>query len=494
MTAASSFPDPVYQRTVLAPAFEGVRIHFADSMHRIDRAHLVMLRETGILTEDQAGMIAQALMDIRAQTAIDQLEYTGEYEDYFFLVEAELARRLGELGGLLHTARSRNDIDHTAFRLVLRCRADRLLAEILSLAAAVLVKAQDESETVIIAYTHGQPAQPTTFGHYLGAVIEVVLRDATRLDHAIENVDQCPMGAAAITTSSFPINRQRVSELLGFRAPVLNSYGGIASVDYITGLYSAVKLVILHLGRVIQDLIQWSSFEVGQLMVPDGLVQVSSIMPQKRNPVAIEHLRHMASISMGYCDMVVGTMHNTPFTDMNDSEAEVQQEGFLGIDHARRTLALLARVVCGCGINAGRVKSIGEASCITITELADTLVREEELGFRTAHEIASSTARAVIERQSGLAKGYGDFIKAFWSVTGRDTRISQAAFKSAVALETFILRRDRHGGPAPAALSCGLEFYSQQLEALQSNVKARKSRQSAAARALDDTFTSLFKI
>lgn len=352
MTDKSVFPDPTYKDTVLAPLFQGVKTHYAEHMAAINRAHLVMLVETGILSVDCGRQISQALRDIDKDTDIGSLTYTGEFEDYFFFVEAELHQRLGDLGGALHTARSRNDMDHTLFKLALRAKAEAMQTAILDLASALTDKAAAESETLIVAYTHGQPAQPSTFGHYLAAVVEVLNRDAERLNAAIHNIGNCPMGAAAITTSGFPIDRHRMSDLLGFEEPLENSYGCIASVDYVTGLYSAIKLVFIHLGRVIQDMAFWSSFEVGQLYVPNSLVQISSIMPQKRNPVPIEHMRHLASVTVGRCDTMVNTMHNTPFTDMNDSEGEVQQAGYDAFESGGRVLSLLAAFLPACSINA----------------------------------------------------------------------------------------------------------------------------------------------
>jgi argininosuccinate lyase len=188
--------------------------------------------------------------------------------------------------------------------------------------------ADRQKSTLIVAYTHGQPAQPTTFGHYLAAAIEILIRDMERFAEARKIVDLSPMGAAAITTSGFPIDRARVAHLLGFSAPLRNSYSCIASVDYTTSTYSAIELMFLHLGRLIQDFQFWTSFEVGQIYVPNALVQISSIMPQKRNPVPIEHLRHLASQTFGRARTVLDVMHNTPFTDMNDSEGETQGMGY----------------------------------------------------------------------------------------------------------------------------------------------------------------------
>ena len=493
MTDTSTFPDPTYRDTVLAPLFEGVKAHYATGMDAINRAHLVMLAETGILGAEDAAKIAKALSDIAETTDLAALTYTGEHEDYFFWIEAQLRDRLGDLGGALHTARSRNDMDHTLFKMALRTRASHLQQQVLSLATALTDKAEAEADTLIVAYTHGQPAQPSTFGHYLAAAIEVLLRDAKRLEAAMKGLDHCPMGAAAITTSGFPIDRERMAELLGFEAPLMNSYGCIASVDYITGLYSAMKLIFLHLGRVIQDMAFWSAFEVGQLYVPNALVQVSSIMPQKRNPVPIEHLRHLASVTVGRCDMVVNTMHNTPFTDMNDSEGEVQQAGYAAFESGGRVLDLLAAFLPACSINAERVRKTTDAACITITELADTLVRDEGLSFRPAHDIASRTARAVIAEGTALKEGHAAFALAFAEVTGQETRLSQAAFAKATSPETFIARRDRTGGPAPAALADALKKYRRDTDVIQTQYRQRISRISEADTVRDAAFQKLLE-
>lgn len=493
MHDTSVFPDPVYRETVLAPLFEGVKAHYAGAMAQINRAHLVMLAETGILSADAARAIAGALREIDQQVDVAGLAYTGEVEDYFFLVEAELRARLGDLGGALHTARSRNDMDHTVFKLALQARAEGMMAEVLALAEAVLDKARAERDSLIVAYTHGQPAQPSTFGHYLGAALEVLLRDAARLQAAIADLGHCPMGAAAITTSGFGIDRNRMAELLGFDGPLVNSYGCIASVDYVTGLYSAIKLVTLHLGRVVQDMAFWSAFEVGQLYVPNALVQVSSIMPQKRNPVPIEHMRHLASVTVGRCDMVVNTMHNTPFTDMNDSEGEVQQAGYAAFDSGGRMLRLLAAFLPAVSIRADRVRANGDAACVTITELADTLVRDEAVSFRVAHDIASATARAVIAQAVPLGAGYDAFAAAFAKTVGRPTQLDRARFQTAVSPEHFVATRDRLGGPAPAALDAAFANYQSTLDALRAAAAARTAHRAGADAALTAAFTNLLE-
>lgn len=490
---SSVFPDAVYKETVLAPLFDHARIDHAEGFRRIDRAHLVMLSEVGILPMDVAGQIARALSEIDDEIDPDTLSYTGDVEDYFFLREAELKRRVGpDIGGRLHTARSRNDIDHTLFKIALKARLDVLLADMRGFLSAIIETAARESETLIVAYTHGQPAQPTTFGHYLSAAAEVLVRDIQRVEAAYGICDLCSMGAAAITTSGFPIDRARIADLLGFTAPQRNSYSCIAAVDYITATFGAIELTFLHLGRLVQDLQFWSSFEVAQIYVPDAFVQISSIMPQKRNPVPIEHLRHLASQTVGRARMMQDIMHNTPFTDMNDSEGETQSAGYAAFNSGSRVLRLLSALIPSLKINDDRVRANIDRACITITELADSLVRRENLSFRQAHEIAAETASAVVVKNGSLAAdGYTPFAAAFAKHAGRDTRIDPASFGEIVSPEYFVSVRDRFGGPAPAPMTEALAEYRATLAQFVKSARDRAESQTAAEAALNTAFQTL---
>jgi argininosuccinate lyase len=490
---SSVFPDPTYKDTVLRPLFDGVKADHVDGFRRIDRAHLVMLAATGILEPAQAAAIARALDEIDASLDIDSLTYTGEVEDFFFLVERELKARLGpDLGGRLHTARSRNDIDHTLFKLALKPRLDALLGKLEHLLQTLIDAAERERATLIVAYTHGQPAQPTTYGHYLGAMIEVLLRDIARVEAARAIVDLSPMGAAAITTTGFPIDRELVAELLGFARPLQNSYSCIAAVDYITATYGALELLMLHLGRPIQDLQFWTSFEVGQLYVPNAFVQISSIMPQKRNPVPIEHLRHLSSQTLGRARAVLDIMHNTPFTDMNDSEGETQRFGYEAFGTGFRVLDLLAALLGEVRVNTDRVRANISRSCITVTELADTLVREEGLSFREGHEIAAAVARAVVVIEGDLGRdGYAPFRDAFVAATGRQPKFDAVRFAEIVSPEYFVAVRTRLGGPAPEPLGAAIAGYRAALAELRARSQANAEHDAAARAQLDRRFAAL---
>ena len=215
-----------------------------------------MLAEQGLLQSTDARAILGALTNINRERPWAAQVFDGSFEDLFFLIEQELGRRLGhEMAGRLHTGRSRNDMEHTMFRMQLRARLLTLLSRYEEMAEQFLVRARTGIEETVLLYTHGQPAQVSVLGHYLGAAIEFILRDVTRILTALEEVNHCPMGAAAITTSGFNLNRHRVAELLGFPGIVENSYGAIANVDYITASYSSIRIGCIHLGRLVQDLV-----------------------------------------------------------------------------------------------------------------------------------------------------------------------------------------------------------------------------------------------
>ncbi len=223
------------------------------------------------------------------------MSYDGTYEDLFFYVEKLLIAACGdEVAGRLHTARSRNDIDMTMYRMRQREFILALYEGTLALRDSLLDVAEKHRATVMAVHTHTQPAQPTTVAHYLLAVIEQLERDAVRLQAAFKTTNRSPLGACAITGTGFPIDRQLTSDLLGFDGPTGNTYGSIATVDYLLESVSATAVLLSGLGRFVQDLLLWGTREFSYVRFGDGFVQCSSIMPQKRNPVAIEHARAIA--------------------------------------------------------------------------------------------------------------------------------------------------------------------------------------------------------
>ena len=377
------------------------------------------------------------------------------------------------------------------FRLVLKTRLEQLIADLHAAIASLLTKAEAERRTIFLAYTHGQPAQPTTFGHYLAAFIEVALRHGERLWLAHRHLDRSPMGAAAITTTGFPIDRERTAELLGFAGIQENSYGCIAATDDVAAVYTALKLLCVDLGRFAQDLGQWTAFETGFLNAPRSYVQISSIMPQKRNPVVTEHLRLLSNLAAGQCDAIVDTMRNTPFMDINDSESETHSAGYQAIDRVQRVLRLMADFSEVIEVDEVRIRAAIADSFATITELADGLVLSDGLSFREAHEIASDVAKASIAAKRSLDEvSFEQFTAVFEARVGRPPTIDAEGLRRIVSPEHFIAVRDRTGGPAEASLKASLDHYRNELQSQRSDLAAAVVRHEDAATKLDQTVRS----
>ncbi len=476
---ASTFPAPVYRDTVLQHVFADAQRLFLPSLVEIDLAHVLMLTEQHILTEQQGAQCLRAILELDCE-ALGCAEYDGSVEDLFFLIERRLAEALGaDLAGRIHTARSRNDLDLTMYRMVLRERLLQTIEANAALREVLLEIATEHRGAVMPAYTHNQPAQPTTLGHFLMAYVEVLERDAERLEACYARVNRSPLGACAITTTGFAIDRGNTAERLGFRGLVVNSYGAIAAVDYVAEACSVSATAMLSLGRFAQEMLLWSTAEFGFLRLSDGYVQISSIMPQKRNPVPLEHVRVLASRALTEAQAVLGTLHNTPFADMNDSEDALQPLVALAFTDAQRAMTLLAGALSEATFNLERMRERARGSFLTVTELADTLVRRTGISFHQAHGMVSlAVRRATGDDPKLLAQD------VYEQTMGAGLPIALEALQEALDPDRFIAVRGVTGGPAVAALVPELERAGAQLVTGRAWLAAEREHLSGRAGAL----------
>jgi argininosuccinate lyase len=446
----SEFPAAVYAETVLAVNFADAQRYFLDALLEIHYAHILMLARQGIVPLPVARKCLEGLDSLdRAELA--RATYDGKYEDLFFHVEAALERACGvENAGHMHTARSRNDIDITQYRMRLRREILELVSAVDALRKVLLSTARAHVQTVMPGYTHTQPAQPTTLAHYLLAVIEALGRDEKRLQAAFATVNRNPLGACAITTTGFPIDRQLTTDLLGFEGLQLNSFGAIAATDYILETAGAVATAMVNIGKATQDFLLWSTAEFGYLRLIDAWVQISSIMPQKRNPVAFEHARIIASKALGQAQAVFVASHNTPFGDIVDSEDDLQPLVFNMTADALRALHLLAGVVAGCEVNVARMAERAHADFLSVTELADTLVRSEPMSFRDAHHIVSAAVRSLHGHYS--AEAMVDAVLA-----AQPLRTPREVLLKALDPLNFVAIRRIPGGPALEPVTAAIQ-------------------------------------
>jgi argininosuccinate lyase len=437
----SQFPAAIYSETVLAVNFADAQRYFLEALLEIDYAHILMLARQGIVPMAVAQRCLEGL-DLLDRAALAHASYDGKYEDLFFYVEAALERACGpENAGHMHTARSRNDIDITQYRMRLRREILEVISAVDALSKMLLATARAHIGTIMPGYTHTQPAQPTTLAHYLLAVIEMLGRDEKRLQAAFATVNRNPLGACAITTTGFPIDRHFTTELLGFEGLQLNSYGAIAAIDYVTETAGAIATSMVNLGKVTQDFLLWSTVEFGFLRLSDAWVQISSIMPQKRNPVAFEHVRVLASKALGQAQAILIASHNTPFGDIVDSEDDLQPLVFTMTSEALRVLRLLGGVVGSCEVNVARMAERANADFLSVTELADTLVRSGQMSFREAHHIVSDAVRSLHGEYSAEA-----MVDAVLRAT--KVRTPRAVLLQALDPVNFVEVRRISGGPA----------------------------------------------
>jgi argininosuccinate lyase len=283
-----------------------------------------------------------------------------------------------------------------------------------------------------------------------------------------------------------------MAELLGFAEVQENAYGCIAANDYLTSVYGALRLLFVHLGRFVQDLNAWTGYETGHLWVPDGYVQVSSIMPQKRNPVAVEHLRLLCSLAAGRAGATIDTLHNTPFTDVNDAEGEVQVAGYAAFEAGGRALRLLAGFIRAARVDEARVRRHIDESCITATELADSLVRAEGISFRQGHAIVARLVEGMLARGERFTTvPYAAFAEAFAAVADRPPRLPEADLRRFTTPEHFVAVRTLPGGPAPAPLAASLARYRGELDAARTWLDGYRARIDSIDRRLTDAARAL---
>lgn len=452
------FPSNIYRKIVLQPAYDEAKKNFLTIMLQINIAHLKMLEEQGLVKNEEAKQIGVALkkLDLNYYRLED---YSPRYEDLFFRIENKLIELAGDVAGNLHIGRSRNDMGIAIYRMTLRKKLLLLMRELLTLRDDLIAAAEEHVDTIMIGYTHTQQAQPTTFAHYLKAVIDQLDRDFERLQHVYKTVNRSSMGAAALTTTGFNISRERMRDLLAFDDIIENAWDAVAGADYIAEAASIVQLAALNLGRTSQDFLLWATQEFNAFTLASPYVQISSIMPQKRNPVSIEHTRSLLSAVVGDASTVLQMVHNTPFGDIVDTEDDMQPYLWRAIDRLLGIYKLFGSLVVTMNVNKKKLKNRAENSFANVTELADTLVRSEGISFRQSHSIVSKCIKVL------LAHGEESLVSLTWGlantqsklITGKPLKISEEDFYNTLKPETFVGVRTLPGGPAPETMKAALE-------------------------------------
>jgi argininosuccinate lyase len=490
----TGFPHPAYRAVVLDPALENARARLFGPMLAANTAHIVMLAEQGILPKEQAAALLRAIRTVEAE-GVERVVAAAPptAEDLFFMVEGELIARAGpEVGGNLQLARSRNDLGAALWRLVARDLVLDVMENVLAFRQSLLALAAKHVGTLMPGYTHTQPAQPTTLAHHLAGVWGPLERDTARLQAAYARVNQSPLGAAAFTTTAFPIDRARIAALLGFDGVIENGYDAVGASDAMLEAVGALVICASSLSRFLYDLLVWARIEVGFIRVDDAFVQISSIMPQKRNPVVLEHLRAHLAYIYGDATAVQTMTHNAAYADTNDVEDDIQIPLYRAFGHMANVLTLFTAVVDTLHVNTERMAALAGHGFTTATELADTLARGFHLPFRTAHGIAARVVRtALADGKEAETVTAADVHAAAEAITGQRLPITDDMVRRALDPATVVAARALPGGPAPDRMRTTIAESRARLERDRASLAGTRQRLAEATTAREEAAISL---
>jgi len=403
-------------------------------------AHATMLARQGILTEEEKTRIVEGLEAIREEIRAGTFPWSVALEDVHMNIEAALTERIGDAGKKLHTGRSRNDQVATDVRLWLRGEIATIRGEIRRFQRALLELAEREAETILPGFTHLQTAQPVTFGHHMMAWFEMLERDHERLGDCARRMNRCPLGAAALAGTTYPIDRDFTARELGFDAPCANSLDAVSDRDFAIEFTAAASLLMMHLSRMSEELVIWSSAQFGFVTLSDAFCTGSSIMPQKKNPDVPELVRGKSGRVFGHLVGLLTLMKSQPLAYNKDNQ-EDKEPLFDTVDQLKGCLKVFADMVPEITCNREAMRQAALKGFATATDLADYLVRKG-VPFRDAHEVVGKAVALCVERGCDLADLTLEELRAFSDAIDEDVF-------DCLTLEGSVAARNHIGGTAP---------------------------------------------
>ncbi len=445
----------------------------------VDKAHVVMLEEQGIIKREEAAEILKCLIKIEGDDFIEH--ELPSYEDVHTAIESALIKEMGEdIGGMMHTGRSRNDEVATCIRIALREELLELMKEVNELKRAIIEKAVENVDTVMPGYTHLQHAQPTTFAHHFLAHFDAFARDFSRVVNAYEHTNVSPLGAAAFASTGFPIDREKTAKLLGFDSVLENSMDAVSTRDFVIEAISCYANLMTNLSRLAEELILWSTSEFDFVRIPAEYATGSSIMPQKRNPDYAELVRARAGTVHGCLMSVLSICKALPYSYNRDLQ-EVTPHLLKATKTTTASVAVMNSMIEGLELKKEEMEKKAQIGFTTATELADTIVRETDVSFRTAHKIVSSLAEKGVDKVA--LKGVNEVARAVIGKELSELGLTEEKVKEAMNIALNIEKRAVKGGPAKKEV---LRMLRTRKMVLDTDVKSRQAKEGKVKRSLEE--------
>jgi len=411
-------------------------------------AHATMLARQGIISNEERDLITAGLERIQGRIEAGDFEWSVALEDVHMNIEAALTEDIGVAGKKLHTGRSRNDQVATDVRLWLRAELGEIRGAIRRLQSGMLDLAEREADTILPGFTHLQTAQPITFGHHMMAWFEMLERDHQRMHDCAERLNLMPLGAAALAGTSYPIDRHYTAELLGFYGPAENSLDAVSDRDFAIEFAAAASILMMHLSRMSEELIIWSSAQFGFVTLSDSFCTGSSIMPQKKNPDVPELIRGKSGRAFGHLMSLLTLMKGQPLAYNKDNQ-EDKEPLFDLVDNLKGSLKVFADMVPAIGCNRQAMRQAALKGFATATDLADYLVRKG-MAFRDAHEVVGKSVAYCVEHGRDLAELSLAELQQFSATIAADVF-------DYLTLEGSVAARDHIGGTAPKQVRAAIE-------------------------------------
>jgi argininosuccinate lyase len=437
-----------------------------EAVIKINQAHIAMLIEQKIIDFQIGGNLLAALAEVDPKMKLDQ-----KLEDVHLAVEEEVNKKVGsDVGGNLHIAKSRNDQVATAIRMRLRTDILQLINLIVKLQNSLIELAMKNTETLIPSYTHLHPAQPVTFAHILVSYVDALERNLKRLEETYLRVNLSPMGAGAIATTSFPINRNRTSELLGFNKILENSIDAVGSRDFALETLANLTLLAIDISRMAEDLIIWSSPDFGIIDLPESFAFTSSIMPQKKNPDILEVIRARMSQILGNFVASATTLKALP-SGYNLDLQELTPKLWESIETIASSMIMLSELAKNLNVNMD-IFSKQILNYSTTTELANLLVTKCNVPFRISHKIIGTTVKSLLEKKLTLSDLTPESLnKIAKDSAGTTISVKLADIKDSINPKKFVESHKTTGGPAPTEVKRMLINRKQLIKQSKTNLK-----------------------